>query len=735
MTSTPRWSSRSSITSKPTAATAHGPAARLAAVRSLFRYAALCHPEHAEVIARVLAIPQKRFDKAIVSFLTATEIDALLDAPDTGRWEGRRDRALLALATQTGSGCPSSPGSTAATSTSTPAPTFVASARAANSGPCPSPTAPWPCCGSGCRNAAVTPPASPASFNPPTASPELAAPPTSESPATSEYIVQRHDSLWSIAEGVLGDGFRWREIRDVNVGKLQPDGGTLTATSDVIHPGWILDVPLSTQSAPPPSPVPATHTVQPGEHLWEIAEGTLEAALSREASDAEIDPYWREVVEQNRADLPDPSNPSVLYSGHIVRLPAVPGAELEPDDGIQEPNPEPSESPGDPAVAASPPSPPSDSALPAPRSSTPTSTPGDTPEPLGDPDSTIPIEDEADSEDGVAAGVLGVAGTGLAAVVALLARRRRDRQARAAPGHVSPAMPNDLRDTHREVVARADLDQRAEVRAALAEVAGHVAGRRRARCRPRLVQVNSTRIDVLLDEPDVNPPPGWTVEASGQVWAAPRNNELTDTDDVCVAPLLVTLGRPDGMTEILYDLEGAGTTTLTGDADAALRLARSILYEIVHQPDEVSVVIVSDLPAPDDPRVRIAGSWDEIADDTLAWALLSIRSLHFRPTSSPPPFSPAAPDAASTAPSPSCSSSTPHPTTSGSTSYSTSRTEVLRLPWSSSRTFARSERAWCSTARDWPSPPSAWSSRRRASIQRSQTTSTDFSKLLTGRHR
>jgi integrase/recombinase XerD len=76
--------------------------ARLAAVRSLFRYAALCHPEHAEVIARVLAIPQKRFDKTIVSFLTAPEIDALLNAPDTSRWEGRRDRALLALATQTG---------------------------------------------------------------------------------------------------------------------------------------------------------------------------------------------------------------------------------------------------------------------------------------------------------------------------------------------------------------------------------------------------------------------------------------------------------------------------------------------------------------------------------------------------------------------------------------------------------------------------------------------------------
>ncbi|MGH9287293.1 MAG: tyrosine-type recombinase/integrase [Acidimicrobiales bacterium] len=76
--------------------------ARLAAIRSLFHYAAVCHPEHAAVIARVLAIPQKRFDKAIVSFLTDSEVDALLDAPDADRWEGRRDRTLLAVAIQTG---------------------------------------------------------------------------------------------------------------------------------------------------------------------------------------------------------------------------------------------------------------------------------------------------------------------------------------------------------------------------------------------------------------------------------------------------------------------------------------------------------------------------------------------------------------------------------------------------------------------------------------------------------
>ena len=40
--------------------------ARLAAVRSLFRYAALRHPEHAQLIGQVLAIPQKRYDRTIV---------------------------------------------------------------------------------------------------------------------------------------------------------------------------------------------------------------------------------------------------------------------------------------------------------------------------------------------------------------------------------------------------------------------------------------------------------------------------------------------------------------------------------------------------------------------------------------------------------------------------------------------------------------------------------------------
>ena len=75
---------------------------RLAAIHSLFSFAALQHPEHAAMIARVLAIPPKRFTRAMVSYLTDTEAEALLTAPDTSGWIGRRDHALLALAVQTG---------------------------------------------------------------------------------------------------------------------------------------------------------------------------------------------------------------------------------------------------------------------------------------------------------------------------------------------------------------------------------------------------------------------------------------------------------------------------------------------------------------------------------------------------------------------------------------------------------------------------------------------------------
>ncbi len=75
---------------------------RLAAIHSLFAYLALHHPEHADTIARVLAIPAKRTEKNVLTYLTDPEIDALLSACDPTTWTGRRDHAMLALTIQTG---------------------------------------------------------------------------------------------------------------------------------------------------------------------------------------------------------------------------------------------------------------------------------------------------------------------------------------------------------------------------------------------------------------------------------------------------------------------------------------------------------------------------------------------------------------------------------------------------------------------------------------------------------
>jgi integrase/recombinase XerD len=76
--------------------------ARLAAIHSFYRFTALEYPEHAHTIARVMAIPTKRYERNTVSYLDLEEIKALLAAPDKKTWLGRRDHALLVLMVQTG---------------------------------------------------------------------------------------------------------------------------------------------------------------------------------------------------------------------------------------------------------------------------------------------------------------------------------------------------------------------------------------------------------------------------------------------------------------------------------------------------------------------------------------------------------------------------------------------------------------------------------------------------------
>jgi integrase/recombinase XerD len=75
---------------------------RLTAIRSFYRFAAYEEPTQSGLIQRILAMPAKRYEKRLIGFLTRPEIDAILAVPDLNTWSGRRDRAFLLVAVQTG---------------------------------------------------------------------------------------------------------------------------------------------------------------------------------------------------------------------------------------------------------------------------------------------------------------------------------------------------------------------------------------------------------------------------------------------------------------------------------------------------------------------------------------------------------------------------------------------------------------------------------------------------------
>ena len=75
---------------------------RLSAIRSFFKYVAINEPQLLQHCQKILAIPSKRYEKRTIDYLDRDEIEALLAAPDLASWYGRRDRALLLLALQTG---------------------------------------------------------------------------------------------------------------------------------------------------------------------------------------------------------------------------------------------------------------------------------------------------------------------------------------------------------------------------------------------------------------------------------------------------------------------------------------------------------------------------------------------------------------------------------------------------------------------------------------------------------
>jgi LysM repeat protein len=73
-------------------------------------------------------------------------------------------------------------------------------------------------------------------------------------------------------------------------------------------------------SVPPTNDTP-TWTVRSGDHLWGIASATLSQRLARTPTDAEIEPYWRRLIDLNRSRLVDPGNPDLIFPTQVFDLP------------------------------------------------------------------------------------------------------------------------------------------------------------------------------------------------------------------------------------------------------------------------------------------------------------------------------------------------------------------------------------------------------------------------------
>ncbi len=295
-------------------------------------------------------------------------------------------------------------------------------------------------------------------------------------PARKIYIVQppegrHHDSLWEIAQRHLGDGHRYREIFEMNTGRIQPDGATLTIAS-LIRPGWILDMPPdadgpgirnvhenapgppSAQHRRPPGPSAGhssasssapgqhppqaalqcrtqpvhgharTHTVVQGDDLWRIAVHYL--------GDGE---RWHEIYTLNRG-RPQPdgrslTDPNLIYPGWVLQLPA--GRHRNTTAPQQRPTP-PKPRPGqrsspEPSSAPSP----HTSTMPSSRSSAVPSRPA---EPHQRHETHSPV---VELPSGVLIGVSLASALGAAIALTRLHQRRR-RQPASVPG-TAPAEP------------------------------------------------------------------------------------------------------------------------------------------------------------------------------------------------------------------------------------------------------------------------------------------------------
>ena len=474
--------------------------------------------------------------------------------------------------------------------------------------------------------------------------------------AGPSYTTGERDTFWSVAETMLGDGLRWSEVRDANVGRTMQDGTSIQPTTEELGAGWDLILPgdavlplqpnnSSTEAVDAAlqagESVPADDwvDVEHGDHFWSIAEEALTDAWGRSPTDSEIAPYWADLVQTNNGRLLPPEDPNLIYPEQRFQLPPMPEDPTMPatEDTATDPEPEPDTAP---ASAEPTPEPvpttsaPSTTAPPTTILETPATTTVETPQ-------VAQVASTDESSISLASVALGLGGVsvGAGALAVTLRRRRAGQAAKRRPGTTLQPPSDELIEYEQRIRPVADTEASRWVAATNRLITTRLATQKSHRL-PAIVAIRAGRfgVEVLLDEPCA--PLGGFVPGNGEnsAWRLHPDLELrmieAETEDAQpYCPALVTVGTTEAG-DLLLDLEQIGVLSVEGDEDAAQSWFRSIAASVAaaEWSQLCEVVVIGDIHGID--RLGLV-SIPENIDGWVAQTVSSMRKLHGRLEATP----------------------------------------------------------------------------------------------------
>lgn len=447
-----------------------------------------------------------------------------------------------------------------------------------------------------------------------------------------QYTVVDGDTLLRISEKTLGSGDRFEEIKKLNLGVEQADGGALDG-SGWVNPGWVLTLPAD---AVVPSASGATtvdaeapsveqRTIVEGDTLWDISEAELGAGER-----------YDEIV----AITPGIQDPDVIFPGQTINIPATAAAApVTPPAPVDEATPAPVESAPEAEVepgavvdqgaagaeeaggteaapeAATPEATAEEEAAAAAEEETNSGlgfTTAPTPaaekpaegstEAVAPPASSADVDDEEAGSDEAfldvaPAATIGGIGIVLAsALLTLLGWRRRNRRRNRKPGQRLVEASETVSDVEMQLrmiedpKASEDIDTALRMLAVWAQSTGNA-----------LPQLYALRLDldsivVILDEPTELPTPFTPQDDSMSAWIIARS-DITPLDEIPAAPYpaLIAIGRDEEDSQVYVDLERMGTLNVTGANDEdrhSVLLSYAVQLATIPWSEDVQVTLV-----------------------------------------------------------------------------------------------------------------------------------------------